>query len=169
MNTSEIEILSGHDNAEQRNISALQLRERNALNFGLVLFKDRDELFVARISFANALFVRKGNIRNAALLRFAAVFHNEMDTIADNDSHRIDPRISRSLTDGGLPCPAQASAAQWLKPSSMVAGISSAPTPATRTSDHGMAERKAACRARVECTENFIRVDDVTESPKLAE
>jgi hypothetical protein len=109
MNTSGIEILSGQDNAEQRNISALQLRDRNALNFGLVLFKDRDELFVARILFANALFVRKGNIRNAALLRFAAVFHNEMDTIADNDSHRIDPRTSASLIDGGLPCPAQAS------------------------------------------------------------
>jgi len=114
MNTSEIEILSGQDNAEQRNISALQLRDRNALNFGLVLFKDCDELFVARILFADALFVRKGNIRNAALLCFAAVFHNETDTIADNDSHRIDPRISASLTDGGLPCPAQASAAQWL-------------------------------------------------------
>jgi hypothetical protein len=123
MNTSGIEILSGQDSAEQRNISALQLRDRNALNFGLVFFKDRDELFVARILFANALFVRKGNIRNAAVLRFAAVFHNEMDTIADNDSHRIDPRISASLTDGGLPCPAQASAAQWLKPSSMAAGI----------------------------------------------
>ena len=149
MNTSGIEILSGQDNAEQRNISALQLRDRHALNFGLVLFKDCDELFVARILFANALFVRKGNIRNAALLRFAAVFYNEMDTIADNDSHRIDPRTSASLTDGGLPCPAQASAAQWLKPSSMAAGISSAPTPPTRTSDHGMAERKAACRARV--------------------
>jgi hypothetical protein len=114
MNTSGIEILSGQDNAEQRNISALQLRDRNALNFGLVLFQDCDELFVARILFANALFVRKGNIRNAALLRFAAVFHNEMDTIADNDSHRIDPRTSASLRDGGLPCPAQASAAQWL-------------------------------------------------------
>jgi hypothetical protein len=49
MNTSGIEILSGQHNAEQRNVSALQLRDRNALNFGLVLFKDRDELFVARI------------------------------------------------------------------------------------------------------------------------
>ena len=148
MNTSGIEILSGQDSAEQRNISALQLRDRNALNFGLVLFKDRDELFVARILFANALFFRKGNIRNAAVLRFAAVFHNEMDTIADNDSHRIDPRTP-ARRDGGLPCPAQASAAQWLKSSSMAAGISSAPTPPTRTSDHGMAERKAACRASV--------------------
>src|SRR3981081_3865303 len=114
MNTSGIDILSGQDNAEQRNISALQLRDRNALNFGLVLFKDCDELFVARILFCNALFVRKGNIRNTALLGFAAVFHNEMDTIADNDSHRIDPRTSASLTDGGLPFPAQARAAQWL-------------------------------------------------------
>jgi hypothetical protein len=67
--------------------------------------------FVARILFADALFVRKGNIRNAALLRFAAVFHNEMDTIADNDSHRIDRRTPASLRDGGLPSPAQASAA----------------------------------------------------------
>src|SRR5258706_5803801 len=100
MSASGIQILSGQDNAEQRNISALQLRDRNALNFGLVLFKDRDELFVARISFANALFVRKGNIRNAALLRFAAVFHNQIDTIADNDSHRTDPRQPSSLTDG---------------------------------------------------------------------
>jgi hypothetical protein len=125
MNTSGIEILSGQDNAEQRNISALQLRDRDALNFGLVLFKDCDELFVARILFTNALFVRKGNIRNAAVLRFAAVFHNEMDTIADNDSHRIDPRLSASLTDGGLPCPAQASAARWLKPSSMALAFSS--------------------------------------------
>ena len=111
---SGIEILSGQDNAEQRNISALQLRDRNALNFGLVLFKDRDELFVARISFANALFVRKGNIRNAAVLRFAAVFHNEMDTIADNDSHRIDPRISASLTDGGLPYALTVEGIFWL-------------------------------------------------------
>jgi hypothetical protein len=105
MNTSGIEILSGQDNAEQRNISALQLRDRNALNFGLVLFKDCDELFVARILFANALFVRKGNIRNAALLRFAAVFHNEMDTIADNDSHRIDPRTPASLKRWWLAMP----------------------------------------------------------------
>jgi hypothetical protein len=111
MSASGIQILSGQDNAEQRNISALQLRDRNALNFGSVLFKDRDELFVARIFFANALFVQKGNIRNAALLRFTAVFHKEVHAIADNDSHRIDPRISASLTDGGLSGPAQANAA----------------------------------------------------------
>jgi hypothetical protein len=111
MSASGIQILSGQDNAEQRNISALQLRDRNALNFGSVLFKDRDELFVARIFFANALFVQKGNIGNAALLRFTAVFHKEVHAIADNDSHRIDPRISASLTDGGLSGPAQASAA----------------------------------------------------------
>ena len=42
MSASGIQILSGQDNAEQRNISALQLRDRNALNFGSVLFKDRD-------------------------------------------------------------------------------------------------------------------------------
>ena len=59
MNTSGIEILSRQHNAEQRNISALQLRDRNALNFGLVLFKDRDELFVARILLRmRSLFVR---------------------------------------------------------------------------------------------------------------
>src|SRR5258706_16471854 len=98
MSASGIQILSGQDNAEQRNISALQLRDRNALNFGLVLFKDRDELFVARISFADALFVRKGNIRNAALFRFAAVFQNEMDTNAHNDSHRNDAGPSLTLT-----------------------------------------------------------------------
>ena len=92
MNTSGIEILSGQDNAEQRNISALQLRDRNALNFGLVLFKDRDELFVARVMFANALFVRKGNIRNAGSLRFAAVFHNEMDVIAASNNHENGPQ-----------------------------------------------------------------------------
>jgi hypothetical protein len=110
MSASGVQVLIGQDNAEQRNMSALQLRDRNALNFGSVLFKDSDELLVARISFANSLSVRKGNIRYAALLHFTVVFHKEVHAIADNNSHRIDPEIS-SLTDGGLPGPAQASAA----------------------------------------------------------
>jgi predicted metal-dependent hydrolase len=110
MSASGVQVLIGQDNAEQRNMSALQLRDRNAFNFGSVLFKDCNELLVARISFANALSVRKGNIRYAALLRFTAVFHKEVHAIADNDSHRIDPEIS-NLTDGGLPGPAQVSAA----------------------------------------------------------
>ncbi len=105
LGVSAVQILRGQDNTEQGNMAALQLHNRNTLNFSSVLFKNREELIMTRVFFSNALLVRKGDIRHSAFLRFAAGFHKEMHAIADNDSHSLDPRISAIFTNGGWSAP----------------------------------------------------------------
>ena len=84
-------------------MAALQLHNRNTLNFSSVLFKYCEKLVVGRVFLSNALLVREGDIRHAAFLHFAAEFHKEMNAIADDDSHWLDPRASAIFTNGGWP------------------------------------------------------------------